>query len=319
MPRLLALACAACALPLGASEFVPGGNNGSLARGFALPVLGDGVVLAAGRAETRLAYDVTNEYVSEGDCAVECITLDGETSRVRLTHRRGLGAGWDLSLDVPLLDTGGGYLDGWIRDWHRWFGLPTGGRELAADGQYRFRYERGGVALLDVTAADRGVGDVTVGVGRRLGPRLALRMQAKLPTGDAATLLGGNAGGAVWLDGALPVPAGWDGYLAFGLSTNEQGEVLETMQNSDVAFGGIGLLAPITQSVRLLMQLNAHTRLYEDSQLTPLKRPGVPLTLGLQIRTGPRGRLDVGFQEDPSVNGSPDFGAYVALSYLPRK
>lgn len=319
MPRLLvALACAACALPVAAGEFVPGGNSGALARGFALPVLGDGAVLASGRAETALVYDVTNEFVSEGDCAIECITLDGETSRLRLSHRRGFGKGWDVRLDVPLLHTGGGYLDGWIQDWHRWFGLPTGGREAAVNGQYRFRYARGGVALLDVTETDSGLGDVTVGLGRRLGPRLALRMQAKLPTGDAATLLGGNAGGAIWLDGSLPLPPGWDGYLAFGLSTNEQGEVLESMQNTDVAFGGIGLLAPLTESVRLLMQLNAHTRLYEDSALTPLERPGVPLTLGLQIRTGPRGRLDLGFQEDPSVNGSPDFTAYVALSYLPR-
>jgi hypothetical protein len=263
-----------------------------------------------------VTFDVANEYVSEGDCVVECITLDGETSRLRLQHRRGLRGGWDFAVVVPLLDRGGGFLDGWIQDWHGWFGLPNGGRELATDGQYRYRYERAGVVLLDQARGGSGVGDVELTLGRALGPRRALRAMAKLPTGDEEALGGGNAGGALWLEQALPLPRNWSGYLAFGGSYNERGEVLPDMQKREVAFGGIGLLMPLTRNARLSAQLNAHSRLYDGSALTPLARIGAPLTLGLQFRTGARGSFEIGFQEDPSVNGSPDFAVYLSYRAL---
>jgi len=313
MSRLLAAVCVVLVLPARAGDFAPGGNSGTLARGFALPVLGDAAVLARGRTETRWTLDFTNEYVNEGTCPAECITLDGETARLRFTHRRGMGAGWDFAFELPFLDRGGGFLDGWIQDWHDWFGLPNGGREAAADGRYRFHYERGGVVLLDETQGGSGVGDVTLTIGRKLGRRGVLRAMAKLPTGDEQALEGGTAGGAVWVERALLMPPGWSGYFALGASAGERGQVLAEMQNREVVFGGIGLLAPVTRNVRLTAQLQAHSRLYDGSALTPLSRPGAPLTLGLQFRTGRRGTLELGFQEDPSVNGSPDFVAYISI------
>lgn len=315
MPRLIVLCAAllAAAAPAWAGEFVPGGNSGALARGFALPPLGQAQVVPRGRGETRLTFDVTNEYVAGGTCADECILLDGETSRLRLAHRRGLGGGWDFAIEVPLLDRGGGVLDGWIQEWHGWFGLPNGGREFAVDDQYRYRYERGGVVLIDETRGGSGVGDVELTFGRAFGAGRVLRAMAKLPTGDEDALGGGNAGGALWLEQALPLPRGWAGYVALGGSVNERGAVLPEMQNREVAFGGIGLLMPVTRTVRLSAQLYAHSRLYDGSELTPLARIGAPLTLGLQFRTGPRGSVEIGIQEDPSVDGSPDFSAYLSF------
>jgi hypothetical protein len=315
---LFALAAAVIALPATAGSFVPGGNGGALARSFALPSLGDGPVLPAGRAETRLTVDVANEYVREGDCSVECIELDGEATRLRLDYRVGLGNGWDFSLHTSALDRGGGFLDGWIQDWHGWFGLPNGGREQAAEDRYRYRYERAGTVLLDETDGGRGFGDVAAGIGLALGEGSALRAQLRLPTGEGA-LSGGAVGGATWIELGPPADGGWDAYFAAGYSRNERGDVLTAMQNQEVWFGGVGVLAPLTARVRLLVQANAHTRLYDGSELTALARPGVPLTIGLQIHTGGDGVIELGFQEDPSVNASPDFAFYVSLGSIPRK
>jgi hypothetical protein len=318
MPRLIALCAAllAAAAPARAGEFVPGGNSGALARGFALPALSQAQVVPRGRSETRLTFDVTNEYVADGDCVTECIVLDGETSRLRLAYRRGLGGGWDFGIEVPLLDRGGGFLDGWIQDWHGWFGLPNGGREFSASGQYRYYYERDGVVLIDETRGGSGVGDVELTLGRAIGAGRVLRAMAKLPTGDEDALGGGNAGGALWLEQALPLPRGWSGYVALGGSVSDISEVLPEMQSREVAFGGIGVLVPVSRTVRLSAQLYAHSRLYDDSELTPLTRIGAPLTLGLQFRTGRRGSFEIGFQEDPSVGASPDFSAYLSLRVL---
>lgn len=315
MSRCLLIAlCLALAPPAWAGPFAPGGDAATLARPFALPVLGDTAPLARGRAETRWTFDVTNEYVNEGDCAIECVTLDGETARVRFSHRRSLGDGWEVSFEVPFLDRGGGFLDGWIRDWHDGFGLPTGGRELAADDQYRFRYERGGVVLLDETRGGNGVGDTTLALGRRIGRASTLRAMVKLPTGGERALEGGNAGGALWVERPWGLPSGWNGYLALGASLNERGPVLPRMQNREVVFGGFGLLVPVTPWVRLSAQLQYHGRLYDGSELTPFARPGLPLTLGLQFGYPGRGTFELGFLEDPSVNGSPDFAAYLSFT-----
>lgn len=308
----LAAVLALAAAPAAAGEFPFGGNSSPLARSFALPPLGAHAIAVAGRPVSSFSFDVANEYVREGDCAVECIVLDGETRRLRTDYRMALGRGWDISFHVPYLDRGGGFLDGWIEDWHDWFNLPNGGREANPQDQFAYRYERGGVALMDERDGAKGLGDVSVGLGMDLGGG-ALRGLVKLPTGDGGLLSGDNTGGAVWLDLPLPVPAGWGGYLSGGYSRNERGDVLTPLQNQEVWFGGIGLLAPLSDGVRLSLQLNGHTRLYDGSELSPLARDGLPLTVGLQFLVGTGGVLDIGFQEDPSVNGSPDFVAYITL------
>jgi hypothetical protein len=313
MPRLAAALCLVLAAPSWAGDFAPGNSGGTLARAFALPALGDGAVLPRGRSETRWTLDIANEYVAEGNCAVECIVLDGETARLRFSHRSGLGDGWDLSFETSVLDRGGGFLDGWIEEWHDTFGLPKGGRDTAVDDQYQFRYLRQNTVLLDETSGGTGMGDSTLTLGRRLGGATTLRVMAKLPTGDADSLEGGTPGSALWLEHALALPRGWSGYLAGGASYGDRGEALPGLQNREVWFGGFGVAVPVTPSVRLTAQLQAHSRLFDDSSLTPLARAGAPLTIGLQFRTSARGSFELGFQEDPSVNGSPDFAVYLSM------
>lgn len=314
MPRLPAALCLfVLAAPARSGDFVQGGNGGTLARAFALPALGAGPVLARGHVETRWTLDVTNEYVNQGDCAVECITLDGETARLRYAYRLGLGSGWEFALEQPMLDRGGGFLDGWIEDWHHTLGLPNDGRELAEQDQYRFRYARQNAVLLDETRGGTGLGDTTLTLARSWGRTGVLRAMAKLPTGDERELEGGTAGYAIWIERALVLAPGGGGYFALGVSHNELGPVLPQMQNRMIAFGGLGLLFPVTRSMSVSAQLQAHGRLYDGTTLTPLARAGVPLTLGLQFRTGARGAFELGFQEDPSVDGSPDFSAYLSF------
>lgn len=168
--------------------------------------------------------------------------------------------------------------------------------------------------LLDETESGSCLGDVGVGLGRQLSPAVALRGLAKLPTGNDHPLCGGNGGGALWLDAALPLPSGWSGYAAAGYSYSERGDVLPSLQNREAWFGGLGLLVPVVDGARLHLQLYGHTRLYDGSDLTPLSRPGAPLTIGLQLGRNPRrASFELGFQEDPSVNASPDFAAYLSV------
>lgn len=318
MKRYLLAAVCLLPLPALAGDFLPGGNSGALARGFALPGMDQAEVLTGGRYQTRALLDFTSEFVAEMKGGEE-LRLDGETTRLLLSHRRGLGAGWDFSIELPLLSQSGGFLDSAIEEWHGWFGLPNGGREQAQRDKYLYRYDRSSTAQVDlnVTESYSGFGDFTLGLGRALGKNVALRGMVKLPTGDDLRLGGGNKGAALWLAAVLPLPDNFHGYAAAGASFNDRGTVLPEMQNTELAFGGLGLTMPVpfSERVRILIQLYAHSRLYKGSDLTALSRFGLPMTLGLQVRTGRQTRFDLGFQEDLSVNASPDFTAYLAFTY----
>lgn len=290
-------------------------NQAALARSTALPVLGETGVLDAGGAITSLRYDLSTEYHAS-EAVGEAVILDGETNLLTLAFRRGLARGLEWTLDIPVLHQGGGFMDGPIENWHQVFGLPDGGREQAPRDDYRYQYERDGQVLLDARRRGWDIGDVRTGLGWRVSENLALRGEAKFATGDEDHLAGGNLGGALWLDWALPFASDsrFSGFASAGASYNAKADVLADQQQRFVPIGAAGLAARITERVFILGQLYAHGALIEDSELDPF-RAALQLSLGLRYRIAPDFDIDIGFQEDPIVAASPDFSFHFALSW----
>jgi len=307
----------------GGGAFPPITNHSALARVAALPALGEPAVLAPGSRESRLTLDVANEFeltgfTAAGDCAAdECLWLDSESYRLAFRYRGGLAGGWDWSLELPWIVQDEGFLDGAIEQWHEWLSLPNGGREYREHDQYRYFYRKSGDTLLDVSETSSGPGDVLLGLGRRLGPRTALRVQAKLPTGDDAHLAGGNAGAALWLDQGLTLGAAVRGYVAAGASVADEGEVLAQQQNRVIAIGGAGLSWQAFDALALHAQLLLHGRLYDHAQTRALRRNGAVLGVGLRYRASRSVAWDLSLLEDTNVNVSPDFGVQLNAVWTP--
>lgn len=314
MPRLVFALVLLCLPVLAAAQGFATRNQGALTRGFALPVLGEPQILAQGAAQSRVQLDLTNEYY-DARTAREQLTLDGETASLTLGYRRGWGADVEWSVSVPVLGQGGGFLDGFIEDWHATFGLPNAGRELAPQDRYLYRYERDGVTRLARTLDDSGAGDVELALGFRVRPGQALRAMLKLPTGDAEALRGGALGGALWLDSALPFAADsrWSGYYAVGVASQERSGALRVQQQAVTGLGGLGVALRLWPRVQALAQVYAHTPLYRDSE-TDLARLGLQLVFGGRLRLGQTLDLDLAIQEDPVVNSSPDFSVHIGLA-----
>ncbi len=297
-----------------AQEFFPVFNQGSLARNAALPALGSPQVLAAGRQAWYGAVDLSSEYYLDGN-ARESILEDGETARFALTWAHGFGNGYEASIQLPLLNQGGGFMDHSIEQWHKLFGLPNGGRELAPRNQYEFRYVRDGVTVMDVHESGTRLGDVQLAGGWQWMPGMALRAMLKLPTGDADQLAGGNAGGALWLDYALPFAAQstLSGYLSGGASASGSSGPLSTLQNRALGFGGAGLGWQVFNSVQLVGQVYFHSPLYKDTDISGLKKAGGQLLLGLNWRWSQDTLFKLAFQEDVLTSSSPDFSLHFGL------
>jgi hypothetical protein len=207
MRRVLLLALALCPL-LARADDPPPVEMGALARGFALPELGRPEVLGSGRLRQRIYLTDVNEYAARSNLD-ESVLLDGEATRLSYDIRYGFAEGWEADLLVPVLAQGGGILDGLIQGWHSTWGLPNGGRESAPGNRYLYQYTRDGKLILDASQGSVNFGDLRLGTGYRLGDHLAGRAMIQLPTADASHLSGsGEFGGALWLDGGLPL-GGW--------------------------------------------------------------------------------------------------------------
>lgn len=317
LPPALLAALGSAALPwplLAASASLSTHNQSTLARGFALPALGQTVPEAPGA--WRLSVDLTSEFVEKEEGA-EALLLDGETQRYALRYAGTWGGDrGDWNIELPLLHTGGGFLDGLIEDWHDVFSLPDGGRRDAPRDRYRYVYVRDGVTLLDAQEGGTNLGDVQLGAGWALRPGLMLRGLVKLPTGDEDELAGGNLGAATWLDWAWPLPedARVAGFLSAGVSVNEDADALESLQENVIPFGGLGLALQLLPSLQALSQLYAHAPLYDDTQISALERAGLQFTLGGRWCPGAGPAcMELSFQEDLMVGSSPDFSLRLAL------
>ena len=289
--------------------FMPVSNEAALARGIFLPALGATPALG-----TQLALDLTNEYLSitEGS---ERITLDGETLRLTLSHTRPLTHGWTWSMRLPVLSSGGGFLDSFIENWHDTFSLPNGGRALAPQDRYLYRVVRGGETVLLDERGSTGLGDAQITAARQFDSGLSLHAGLQLPTGNADRLRGGRAALAAWAHQPLLGDGPWQAYVSGGASVQNPRGVLRNEQRVAVGFAGAGLGWQTTTRLSLQAQLAAHTPLYQDTGLSALTRPGVQLALGGHYALTPSLTLALGVQEDAVTRSSPDFSIHTSLHW----
>ncbi|MHA7817977.1 MAG: DUF3187 family protein [Pseudohaliea sp.] len=302
------------ALAAGPDAPFPTANRSPLLLPVGLPDARSARIPPAGSLEARATLEVANTSLHEPSlCRDDCaLVLDGETTRLALGVRRGFGSGWEASAVLPLLRHSGGFLDSAIEGWHQAFSLPNGDRENYPRDRllYRYRPDAGGVGLARTA---NGIGDVQVGIARRLGERFALRGQLELPTGDAADLTGsggmdlalsahfsssGNGGGTA-TGGRLYT------HLSAGVVLREDGDLLPAVQERWLAFGSATVGWRAGERWHLKMQLDAHSAAW-DSPREVLGEPSAQLVMGASVQLDKGWVLDLAFSEDIVVERSPD-------------
>ncbi|MBC7983134.1 MAG: DUF3187 family protein, partial [Candidatus Obscuribacterales bacterium] len=124
--------------------------------------------------------------------ATENLTIDSETRDWRLSIEHAFTDRIALRLQVPYRSIGAGSLDGFIDNWHSFFGLPEGDRPLLADNQFAIRYRRNGLTTLNVVQPQSGLGDIRLDAGYQLlattSSAMSLWLGVKLPTSDDQSL-----------------------------------------------------------------------------------------------------------------------------------
>jgi hypothetical protein len=300
-------------------------NQSPVVQIFGLPAISDSRVLPAGGKELTLVLDIANNYVDDS-ARNEHITLDGETYRLDLAGRFGIGNRLELGFEIPYIFQSGGVLDSFIENYHSTLGLPQGGRDQAPNGRLLFNYQRNGANAFRIDQCNSGLGDLRLTAGFQLykddteSPRaLALRASLKVPTGDSNVLHGsGSTDLALWLTGSQGwKTAGglWAIYGGGGILGMTRGNVLPDQQQNAVAFGSLGAGWHPLAWLTLKVQFDGNTAFYKDSDLVELISGSVQVVMGGTLHFSDRTALDIGISEDLVVNTAPDVVFHFALRH----
>ncbi len=160
-----------------------------------------GDVLPLGLSTGTFSLTVANDirHMTSGP---RIVSEDYELDRLLYRWRKGLGRKIDLTIDVPLLNRGGGILDPLIDTWHQSVlqihnnirqGVPYGRSEVIVPGSGRF-------------GSAAGVGDISAMITRQVSAQVQVSLATKVPTGSASKLLGsGGWDAAISAQGWIPV------------------------------------------------------------------------------------------------------------------
>lgn len=300
-------------------------NRSPVIQIYGLPAETSSKLLPTGKLQLGLTQDIASIH-SQNSNANEEILLDGELYRWNMSARYSLTDNIELGLEIPFLMQDGGFLDSFIVDWHRTFGLSQGGRNTAPKNRLLYQYKKNGQTKLDVHDDAGGIGDISLLAAYKLYDQqtdgdhdtLAIRTQLKLPSGDSKKLLGsGSTDLALFLTGATNRSTNY-GILGLygsvgGLFTTD-GDVLKDQRNNWVGFGNIGLGWSPTDWIGFKVQCDMHSKFYKKSSLDELGKFATSMTFGGTLKFPGNYLLDIGVAEDIAVDTAPDVTFHLGLT-----
>ncbi len=317
------------ALPISVSalEIEPfrSSNRNPLTQIYGLPSETTSKLTSPGELKLGISQDIASIY-SKNENSNESILLDGELYRWNLTARYGLTDRLELGLELPVIIQGGGFLDGFIEDWHKFFGLAQGGRDKAPRNRLRYQYTKNGQTKLDKGHSTGGIGDISLLAAYKLYDNktdtdhdtIALRTQLTLPSGDSKNLLGsGGTDLSLFLSGAMNRNTSYGTlgvYAAAGGLFASDGDILKDQRKNFVAFGNAGLGWAPTDWIAFKVQTDFNTAFYKGSSLDELGKTSVMMTFGGTLKLPGNYLLDIGVAEDVAVHTAPDVTFHLGLT-----
>jgi hypothetical protein len=251
--------------------------------------------------------------------------MDGEYLRAATRARVGLGRDLELGMELPFAHTSGGFLDGFLVDYHDLFGFPDQNRdsnpkddftiEARRNNSTVWQVERDGFEWLDVPITATWA--VVDGAPNR--PGLAVRGGIELPTGDQDR---GYGNGEV--DASAGLLADWhsDSVALFAHAQHTFAGTPDPARRNGLTFADVtslGLAAelPLFADLHAFVQVEWESSTLRNFNLPVTDRDQVNLWIGGRWQADANVGIEVGFGEDLQGKVSPDFTAWLSLVWSP--
>ena len=299
-------------------------NHNPFLQIFGLPTFESAWVAAPGKPTLDIRFDLAN-HADAGQSSGERLVIDGETYFLTIAYRARVREWLELGFELPFVAHGDGFMDEGIEAWHELFGLSNSKRS-GPGNELNFSYARDGRTLIELSSPASGVGDVrltaAVPLQQREAPehfRVSLRATLKLPTGEAARLLGSGAPDlALGVHSSDVIQVMHHGVIvsAFaGVQLLGDSDVLAALQRNTVPYGGVAATWQATERLGITAQLYLQGR-YVRSELEELGGKSYQLAVGGNYRPrGGRTILRFAMVEDVSSNATTDFALHFSAQW----
>lgn len=294
-------------------------NSAPVAALFGLPRARSAALPAAGELRADLLLEVSSHFTASLSPG-ESVLIDGETTALVARIEGGFAEHWAGSIELVGMRHGGGFLDGFVDQWHDVFGLPEGGRDAVPSDRLRMVWDADGQRRLLLEDSHTGVADIRVGVARSLhrsaARDLALRLDLELPAGRPSRLTGSDG-----VDVALGVSlteraalAGWGmgSHVTLGVLRPAADDLLGDRRRDVAGFGHWTLFWPVTSRLTLKAQFDGHTELAR-SDLKQIAGWSLQGGLGAAWQVSPGLALEFAVYEDLRTGTAPDVTFQFAL------
>lgn len=265
------------------------------------------VDVVASASNTELAFDRGGEH----------LLFDGEFHEARVAVTHAFGERWIARATIGAIAFDDGFLDGFIEDWHRAFGLDNGDRGHLASSGHVLAYDDG--------AGDRIALDRTLHAATPLLLDVAWRLPAgthewqlgatlKLPTTHASPLVDDRAVDAsLWLaaqstDATTRLPWG----VRAGAMRRGDTELLPNRANDLVPFADATLGYVLRPGWDVAAQLQWHGALYDSA--IPLLDDAATLALSSAWHAKAGWTLRAGLVEDAIAKHAQDVTFFLSLT-----
>jgi Protein of unknown function (DUF3187) len=281
-------------------------------------------VLPEGVIEGRLDSAYSNIFKRTGNSS-DFLDLDMEYWRLGINVAYGVAEDFELGIEVPIVHFNGGFLDGFIQDFHNAFGFPNGGRETVPNNRFSYRFDGNGNTIFDHSPATAGLGDITLGIKHQVTgqdsdwPAVAWFSELKLPTGRQSR---GFGSGLLNFGIGAALDAKYDrihGYCNVGYYVVGRDDALSQYQRNEMFAFMVAGEVTIIPTLAVIVQVAGSTPLLEGTNIESWN--GVPMELIIGFRGEEEDLFDggdliwqVGFSEDLLSRGpSVDFTVFMSI------
>lgn len=251
----------------------------------------------------------------EGQSGGDQVLFDGEIWRTSVHLRRGVGAGADVEIELPVVYATSGFLDQIIEDFHDFFGMPNGGRDDHPEFEYDMVAVNGGTEAYHLEGNQVGMGDVpivlTVSVleESEKSPALAVRGGIELPTGSESDGFG---------NGKVDYGLGFLGEMSFGRWTATGAidwvdvQTSESFEDADVEADDsldlqLGVEYRWNDDLSLIAGSVYTSAPTQDIDVEEISGDMLSLDVGVAWDLGTSSRMLFVFSEDLITQSAPDF------------
>ncbi|CAA0078705.1 Uncharacterised protein [BD1-7 clade bacterium] len=299
-----------------AAAYLPVRNQSPLTLPAGIPAMSDAYRVPANQQRYAVRTTASNNWYVKGTPGDDPY-LDGETLTTEARFEFGFDQ-WALILDVPYLYHNGGFLDGFIEEYHSWFGLPNGSRDEFPKNRLDFRYN--GRDSAELNKDTNGFGDLRVSGAYTLAQSATsahlVTAQLKLNTGNSNDWLGS---GGLSFGGYLTHH--WNYWrmstdLQYGLLWQQRSNLLPNQTQQLIGFLSLAFDFRLWGQWYAVAQYDGNTPTWTHSKQPPLRDAHMG-TLGVRWQNK-TWRVHGAVLEDLKVGSAPDVGFQLGFTYAPQ-